>query len=59
MVIKTFSSKLVRLKLTMKRKIGPHHRNNLGSPLQMQNGHPVKTSPLSNNTTEPFKRVIV
>ena len=42
MVIKKFSSKLVRLKLTLKRKIELRHRNNLGSPLEMQNSHPVK-----------------
>ena len=42
MVIKKFSSKLVRLKLTIKRKIELHHRNNIVYPLQMQNSHPVK-----------------
>ena len=42
MVIKKFSSKLVRLKFTIKQKIELPHRNNLGSPLQIQNSHPVK-----------------
>ena len=42
MVIKKFSSKLVRFKLTIKRKIELPRGNNLGSPLQMQNSHPVK-----------------
>ena len=42
MVIKKFSSKLVRIKLTIKRKIELHHRNNIVYPLQMQNSHPVK-----------------
>ena len=42
MIIEKFSSKLVRLKLTIKRKIEIPHRNNFGSPLQMQNSHPVK-----------------
>ena len=42
MVIKKFSSKLVRLKLIIKKKTELSHRNNLGSPLQMQNSHPVK-----------------
>ena len=34
--------KKLRLKLTIKRKIELPHRNNLRSPLQMQNIHPVK-----------------
>ena len=42
MVIKKFSSKLVRLKLTIKRKIKLPHRNNIVSPLPMQNSHPIK-----------------
>ena len=42
MVMKKFSSKLVRLKLTIKQKTELPHRNNLGSPLQMQSSHPVK-----------------
>ena len=42
MVIKKFTSKLVRLKLTIKRKIELPHRNNIRSPIQMQNSHPVK-----------------
>ena len=42
MIIEKFSSKLVRLKLTIKRKIEIPPRNNIGSPLQMQNSHPVK-----------------
>ena len=42
MVIKKFSSKLVRLKFTIKQKIELPHRNNLGSPLHIQNSHPVK-----------------
>ena len=42
MVIKHFSSKLVRLKFTIKQKIELPYRTNLGSPLQMQNSHPVK-----------------
>ena len=42
MVIKKFSSKLMRFKLTIKRKIELPRGNNLGSPLQMQNSHPVK-----------------
>ena len=42
MFIKKFSSKLVRLKFKINEKIELPHRNNLGSPLQMQNSHPVK-----------------
>ena len=42
MVIEKFSSKLVRLGLTVKRKMELRHRNHLGSSLQMQNSHPVK-----------------
>ena len=45
MVIK-FSSKLVRLKLTIKRKIELPHRNNVGFPLQMQKSHPLKHLPM-------------
>ena len=46
MVIKKFSSKLVRLKLTIKQKIEVPHRNNVGSPLQMQKSHPLKHLPM-------------
>ena len=42
MVIKKFSSKLVTLKLTIKRKIELPHRDNIVSLLQIQNSHPVK-----------------
>ena len=42
MFIKKFSSQLVRLKFKINEKIELPHRNNLGSPLQMQNSHPVK-----------------
>ena len=46
MVIKTFSSKLVRLKRTIKQKIELLHRNNVGSPLLMQKSHPLKHLPI-------------
>ena len=32
----------MRLRLTVKRKIELPHRTTLGSPLEMQNSHPVK-----------------
>ena len=51
MVIKKFSSKLVRFKLTIKRKIELPRGNNLGSPLQMQNSHPVKHLSMSTSKT--------
>ena len=55
MVIKMFSSKLVRLKFTIKQKIELPHRNNLGSPLQIQNSHPVKH--LSMPTSKTLLRI--
>ena len=40
MIIKKFSIKLVRLKLKIKRKTEFPYRNNIVSPLQMQNSYP-------------------
>ena len=42
--------KKLRLKLTIKRKIELPHRNNLRSPLQMQNIHPMKHLSMATST---------
>ena len=57
-VYQKFLSKLVILKFTIKRKMELPHRNNLASPLQMQNSHPVKhlLMPTSKNCLEWVQR---